>query len=65
MSPNVQTDALSDIDINSPPAINREPKIPFKNILKRIKCRLSNFYLSKQKMTPMTSTTHQNKSILM
>jgi hypothetical protein len=28
ISPNVQTDVLSDIDINSPPAIRREPKNP-------------------------------------
>jgi viroplasmin and RNaseH domain-containing protein len=28
ISPTIQTDALSDIDINSPPAIRREPKNP-------------------------------------
>jgi hypothetical protein len=28
ISPTVQTDSLSDIDINSPPAILREPKNP-------------------------------------
>jgi hypothetical protein len=28
MSHNLQTDALSDIDIDSPPAIRREPKNP-------------------------------------
>jgi hypothetical protein len=28
VSPNVKTDALSDVDINSPPAIFRQPKNP-------------------------------------
>jgi hypothetical protein len=35
MSPTVQTDALSDIDINSPPAISREPKNPSPKHIKK------------------------------
>jgi hypothetical protein len=71
MSQTLQTDVMSDIDIESPPSIHWKPKHIIQNILKRIKFRLSkillpvrNFYLSKQKTTQMTSTTHQNKSIL-
>jgi hypothetical protein len=36
ISPTVQTDALSDIDINSPPAIHREPKNPLPTHVRKI-----------------------------
>jgi hypothetical protein len=67
ISPTVQTDALSDIDIDSPPDIRRELKNPRPTHVQKntIFWPGRNFFLSKQKVIPMSSTTHQNKSILM
>jgi hypothetical protein len=66
ISPTIQTDALSDIDIDYPPAIRREPKNPRpkhvqKNLTSPSKILLSgrNVFLSKQQVIPMSSTTHQ------
>jgi hypothetical protein len=56
ISPTVQTDALSDIDINSPPAICRETKNPRpRHVQKNPMYPQQNL----QKVTPMISTTRQ------
>jgi hypothetical protein len=71
ISPSVQTVALSDIDINSPPANCRETKNPRpkhvqKNptLAQQKNIAGQKIFLSKQKVTPMSSTTLQKKSIL-
>jgi hypothetical protein len=70
-SPAMQADGVSDIDIDSPPAIHQERKSVIQKHTQKNKMSPQQifiagkkFYLSKLKKTVMTSTTHQKKLIL-
>jgi hypothetical protein len=71
ISPTVQTDALSDINIDSPPAIRRAQKNPRPTHVQNNPTSPQNFllpgrnfFLIKQKVIHMSSATRQKKSIM-